>query len=95
VYFITFSGAQCNFNVGAETTLLAWWECLVTSQTLRRRRGASTLFIIVAWHLWKERNARLFDNRSAPIVVILDMIKMEIDLWIAGGAKELGSLLCE
>jgi hypothetical protein len=51
--------------------------------------------MIVAWHLWKERNARLFDNRSAPIVVILDMIKMEIDLWIAGGAKELGSLLCE
>jgi hypothetical protein len=66
--------------------LLAWWECAVTSQTLRRQ-GASAL--------WKERNARLFDNRPTPIAVILDRIKMEIDSWVAADAKELGSLFCE
>jgi hypothetical protein len=46
--------------------------------------------MIVACHLWKERNARLFDSCSAPIAVILDRIKMQIDLWVAAGAKELG-----
>jgi hypothetical protein len=95
VCFTAFSAAKCSCPIGAETSLLPWWECLTNSQPPRRRQGASTLFMIVAWRLRKERNARLFDNRTAPIAVILDRINLEVDMWTTAGAKELGSLFCE
>lgn len=95
VYFLIFSWAQCSCSFGVQASLHAWWEHLVTTQTARRRPGAFTLFMVVAWHLWKERNARLFDQRSATTQVIIDRIKLEASLWVTAGARDLGRLFCE
>lgn len=43
----------------------------------------------------KERNARLFDQRSACMSIILNGIRQDIDLWIAAGARKLGRLFGE
>jgi hypothetical protein len=56
----------------------------------RRRKGVTTLFMIIAWNLWKERNARLFKHVTTPMSVISDRIKTEADLWIAAEARKLG-----
>jgi hypothetical protein len=37
----------------------------VLAQRTSRRRGLSTLFMLVCWHLWKERHTRSFDHKSA------------------------------
>jgi hypothetical protein len=46
-------------------------------------------------HLWKEKNARVFDRASATPLVVLGRIKEDVDLWVAAGARELGRLVCE
>jgi hypothetical protein len=51
--------------------------------------------MVIAWHLWKEWNARLFEHLVAPMNVLIDRIKTEADLWIAAGAHDLGRLFCE
>jgi hypothetical protein len=47
--------------------VLSWANCPCTSinddANLARRKGVNTLFMIVGWHIWKERNARL-DSRA-------------------------------
>jgi hypothetical protein len=67
----------------------------VRSQAPRRRKGAASLFMLVAWHIWKERNARVFERRAAATSVMFDRIKSETELWIAAGARKLGRLFCE
>ena len=59
------------------------------------RKGADTLFELVSWHIWKERNARLFRGDSLDHQQLLRKIKTDTDMWVAAGAKSLGSLLGE
>jgi hypothetical protein len=55
-----------------------WWNQLVMSQRSRRRKGTSSLFMVVAWYIWKEHNARVFDHRMATTPVILDRIRWRL-----------------
>jgi hypothetical protein len=45
--------------------------------------------MMTTWSIWKERNARLFNQRLTPVSVILDRIKGETELWVAAGARKL------
>jgi hypothetical protein len=47
----------------------------------------------VSWTVWKDRNARVFNNKSAAPTILLEIIKMEAKLWVAGGAKYLGVVI--
>jgi hypothetical protein len=38
------------------------------------------LLIYAVWNLWKERNRRIFDHRSASPSAVLTLIKEEISL---------------
>jgi hypothetical protein len=56
------------------------------------RRRFDTLVILVAWTLWKQRNARVFANVSRQLNAnqILQKIKEEFSLWeaaIIGGRR--------
>ena len=57
-----------------------------------RRKGLDTLFALVSWQLWKERNARCFRSLTASIAETLHMIKIEADRWIEAGAQGLRCL---
>jgi hypothetical protein len=49
--------------------------------------------MLVSWTIWKERNARVFNNKAAPAGVLLEIIKNDVRLWIAAGAKQLSVVL--
>jgi hypothetical protein len=74
--------------VGDET-LLAWWDRWRLRWHGERQKGADTLFALVAWEIWKERNARCFRNASSNISELLNTIRLNADLWIEGGARHL------
>jgi hypothetical protein len=42
--------------------------------------------------LWKERNARLFRGRYSSMIEFLQVIKVQAELWVAAGAKDLRSI---
>jgi hypothetical protein len=61
--------------------------------TSPHRKGLSSLALLVVWEIWKERSARVFRNKLSSSVVIFDLIKAEVRLWILAGAERLGDLM--
>jgi hypothetical protein len=57
------------------------------------RRGIASLTLLVSWEIWCEHNARVFRNKQAPSIVILDKVKCEARLWVLAGAKRLEELM--
>jgi hypothetical protein len=54
-----------------------------------RKKGFNSFVILVAWQIWKHRNACVFDNASPNIHAILLSIHDEALLWGLGGAAAL------
>jgi hypothetical protein len=59
------------------------------------RKGIGSLTLLISWEIWCERNARVFRNKHAPSIVVLDKVKCEARLWVLAGAKRLGALIPE
>jgi hypothetical protein len=53
----------------------------------------SFITMLVSWMIWKERNARVFDNKCAPPTILFEIFKNEARLWITIGAKHLGVVI--
>jgi hypothetical protein len=51
-----------------------------------------SLFVLISWQIWKERNARCFRESAASISDLLLLIKAEADSWIEAGGGALGDL---
>jgi hypothetical protein len=79
------------------TNLERWWT--ETRKRLRKedRRGFDTFVLLIAWTLWKQRNARVFGNleRQLPTEQIIDMILEEFSLWRAARGVEWRVMLRE
>lgn len=73
-------------------TALAWWRSLRSMFTDERQAGMDTLFALVSWQMWKGRNARCFQEATATVSELLQVIKAEADLWIQAGVKGLSAL---
>jgi hypothetical protein len=64
----------------------------MTYATNPNRKIMKSLIMLVTWTIWKERNARVFNNK-APTTILLAVIKREVKLWVAAGAKHLSFLM--
>jgi hypothetical protein len=69
-----------------------WWTSIAFAHD-GRRKSIATLLMLVTWELWKERNARTFNNVSTMPTIIFDKIKLEARNWVLVGAKHLGILI--
>jgi hypothetical protein len=69
-----------------DLTLEDLWMKMLKDATANRKTLAS-LTMLVSWTIWKERNARVFNHKSAPTTILLDIIKTEAKVWVAAGAK--------
>ena len=69
-----------------------WWIGLSDS-TIPNRKAMATLSMLTSWTIWNERNARIFQLKSAPPTVLLANIKIEAQTWVTAGAKKLGSIM--
>ena len=69
-----------------------WWSTMTFNAAANRKEMAS-LVMLVSWIIWKERNARIFNNKSTPPSIILEIIKGEARLWVSAGAKLLSNII--
>jgi hypothetical protein len=51
--------------------------------------------MLVSWTIWKEQNARVFNNKAAPPTILLEIIKSKAKLWSSAGAKHLSFVIRE
>lgn len=75
-----------------EENAMAWWTTSRKQLRKELRRGFDSLFLLVGWQLWKERNARMFNRVASSAAQLLQTVEQEITLWCAAGYKHLGTL---
>jgi len=49
--------------------------------------------MLVIWEIWKERNARVFQQRESRVLSLFAKIKNEAAAWAQAGAAHLVSLI--
>ncbi|GJN27974.1 hypothetical protein PR202_gb16046 [Eleusine coracana subsp. coracana] len=69
-----------------------WWRRAVKKVPKARRKGFNSVVILVAWLLWKHRNACVFEGSSPDLRSILRSYDTEHHLWCIAGVKGLASL---
>ena len=74
-------------------TIIDWWRRLRSDWTGTQRSGMDSLFPLVSWEVWKQRNARCFrDAALQPIEELIPIIQAEADRWMEAGAAGMASL---
>ena len=76
-----------------EEDVMEWWlrnRKLVVKSV---RKGFHSLFFLVSWRLWKERNSCTFDEVSTDAAGLACSILGEAEEWCLAGYKQLLSLL--
>lgn len=77
----------------AQVQMLDWWLQLRSGHNHLRQRGIDSIFMLVTWCIWKERNGRTFGSRPASnLAQIIEVIVNEGKLWVKAGAKWMAAL---
>ncbi|CAM0152437.1 unnamed protein product [Urochloa decumbens] len=87
-------GCNCTFPTTA-VSLQGWWTRIRRLQPREKRRGLDTLAMLIIWNLWKERNARLFEDCPSSVPQLLHRVQQELALWVQAGAWRMGVLASE
>jgi hypothetical protein len=69
-----------------------WWSMAEGLVPVLHREGFNTLVILVAWWIWKHRNACVFYDVSLNTNTVLQQIHEDAMLWELTGAKALRKL---
>jgi hypothetical protein len=66
-----------------DSSLESWWSSARELVRRKDRKSFDTLVILIAWQIWKQRNARVFGNIQLQFSTtqMLTRIKEEFDLW--------------
>jgi hypothetical protein len=59
----------------------------------RQEKAMATFAMLVLWEIWKERNARVFQNHANSSTMFVYKIKEEAALWCLAGAKALCNIM--
>jgi hypothetical protein len=59
------------------------------------RKGGDSLFTLVTWEVWKERNARCFRSEASSVDAVVSSALGVASEWVRAGAKALGCILSE
>jgi hypothetical protein len=78
----------------AQRSILLWWRRIRGLWNGNAKKGADTLFALVCWMVWKERNAR-FREAAATVEGLLIIIRAKAEQWIRAGASKLGRAVPE
>jgi hypothetical protein len=70
-----------------DDTPQTWWLTARRRVERRDRRTFDTLVLLVCWRLWKQRNARVFQNarRQYSVVGLIEQVLADWDQWIKAG----------
>ncbi|XP_066392411.1 uncharacterized protein [Miscanthus floridulus] len=72
---------------------IPWWLRCRKALSKQLHRGFDSLFFLIGWSIWKERNARTFNGVSTSAARLEVSIQEEADAWCMAGYKHLGALM--
>lgn len=62
-------------------TINKWWNRLQGGTSTQAIRSQVTMAMYIAWHIWKERNARTFENTSTTPSTVAAKAKADVSLF--------------
>jgi hypothetical protein len=63
--------------------LKEWWPAATATVVRKSRKDFNSLCILIMRAVWLERNARVFDNASCSLSILVSRIKDEWASWVA------------
>jgi hypothetical protein len=63
-----------------EENTMVWWTNSRRQLPKELRHGFDSLFLLVGWQLWNERNARMFNQVSSSPAQVLEVVEQEVAL---------------
>jgi len=84
--------AKASLHIVISDWTIDWW--LQARKTIDKpfRASFDSFFFLMAWNLWKERNARTFQGVQRTASRLADDIQQELNLWCSAGYKGLSAL---
>lgn len=68
-------------GVSSASSVSDWWKMLCTQRGAPARTEEEiTLSAYIAWHLWKERNRRVFEDKDLTPRALVNMIRDDVTL---------------
>uniref|UniRef100_A0A8R7PMJ1 Reverse transcriptase zinc-binding domain-containing protein n=1 Tax=Triticum urartu TaxID=4572 RepID=A0A8R7PMJ1_TRIUA len=62
-----------------------WWLNTRKEVPKPERRNFDTIAILLHWRIWKERNARIFEQVASNVDRVLELIREDIATWRTAG----------
>lgn len=62
-----------------------WWLKATSEVPKQACRNFDTVTILLHWRIWKELNARIFDQIASSADRVLDQVKEDLQVWRAAG----------
>ena len=75
------------------SVLSSWWMDARRLVPTQLRRGFDSIVLLVSWHLWKERNSRVFDNVVTMASQAARLVLEEGDEWVVAGFTAISQFL--
>ncbi|CAN6343306.1 unnamed protein product [Urochloa humidicola] len=76
-----------------QNSMLEWWWQFRRGHCAVKQKGLDSIFMLVTWCVWKERNGRTFSNGTARTEsMLVEAIVQEGQLWASAGAKSLAAV---
>ena len=69
-----------------------WWSEAISRAPKELKKGLNSLFILVAWELWKHRNACVFEKIRPCVSVVCSQNEKDGNLWCLAGNSALSLL---
>jgi hypothetical protein len=76
-------------------SMAATWQSMMERCHPPDRKGIASLFILVCWGIWNERNARIFRGKTSTLRSVISWIRDEVREWSFANAKALRRLMFE
>ncbi|WVZ70115.1 hypothetical protein U9M48_018809 [Paspalum notatum var. saurae] len=76
----------------SDTRIFSGWWSLAANRVSGELKRVNSLIILVAWELWKHRNACVFEGASLIVSVVLQEVEKEGSLWCLAGNVALSEL---
>jgi len=67
------------------TRFSKWWCQAIKGFDKKMRKGLNYLIILVAWEIWKRRNACVFEGAIPGVKLVLQAVTNEGVLWCRRG----------
>uniref|UniRef100_A0A0A8Z6H5 Uncharacterized protein n=1 Tax=Arundo donax TaxID=35708 RepID=A0A0A8Z6H5_ARUDO len=64
----------------AETITKDWWNALIQECSRAQRRKTTAIVMVALWNVWKERNQRVFEDKTSLPSHVFSLIKEELKL---------------